>query len=329
MSDLKLYAIELENRKVFLHVSPPIYEKYLFQECKIMFEFVKKNNPIRILNEIELEDVLKINYYVKYFMRHYGINNVRGGSYTEEVLPDYLLKLLKSEIETTFETYENDIELYENIITFYQSKQVDKDKEIDNLKKKMIEYKNKLHLLSFLSYDKFNNIIKDIEWLKYEISNRQSIYDIPVDTIEKFRKVVVTRPILSVQNDYETIRYKRIVENLKDLVKMYYELDNKILVNYSDSYLRNRLLSINETREEITAILQNPKFVLDNIFLHPYSITQWGKYIEIANKMLYKITEIAYTISNLNDEIKYDISTFPDNFENKIKYSIHYLEENL
>jgi len=139
MSENILYVIALENNKYFLHLSPPIYEDYLLKECIIMYDFVKNNRPCYIESKIDLDNtsdeindiVLKINYYVKYYMKKYGVNNVRGGIYTDETLPDYLLQSLYTELNITIEDYEKNIEIIENVLQTYQNKQFDLNEKRD------------------------------------------------------------------------------------------------------------------------------------------------------------------------------------------------------
>ena len=320
MSEMKLYAIELENRKVFLHVCPTIKLPYLFPECKIMFDFVNKNPPIRVLNEIELEDVLKVDYYVKYFMRHYGIDNVRGGSYSDEVLPEYLLKTLRLEIETTFEDYMDNIDLYTNIEQRYNKKS-NKEEEIVKINKLWKNYKYKKDLLESLSFNGYETIIDDIDWLKDEIDNKTDYYHCSITTVENLG----SRKSLSI-NSYEGNKYKYIIKNIISLIDVYYDIcDNTNQEAIFDSYLRNRLISIKNTRTEKTALIGKPQFVLDHIFLHPFSIPSWNAYLEIAKELLENITNIAYIVKNLIDEIEFDISKVSSNFEQEVQYSIKYL----
>ena len=130
MSDFKLYAIELENRKVFLQVSIPISEELLLQQCRVMVKFVNDNPPIKIIHTIDIDDVLKINYWVKYFMRYYGIDNVRGGNYIDEILSPELMQFLRMEIGATFDDYEDDVDVFENVLTECFAKESRRDSRL-------------------------------------------------------------------------------------------------------------------------------------------------------------------------------------------------------
>lgn len=326
MSDLKLYAIELDEKRVFLHVSLPLHEHLLFKECSIMFDFVKKYQPIHVLNEIELEDVLKVDYYVKYFMRHYGIDNVRGGNYLDEVLSNDVLKLLKMEISKTFADFENDNQLYEEIVMYYKMIDVDITEEISRLNNKLNEYKNIKKLLNKLSI--YKNIIMDINWLCDEIKNRRDIYDIPVDTIQKLYNVLHKIPnILSLKKPEEFEKYNGVMKHINELINIYSILTLELSCDeLSSSGLRNRIHAIKENQIEITTLLKYPHFTFDSIILHPHTINNWSSYSKSTLDLIDKIVTIAYTVTNLLDELAYDLTAFPDNFEKMMNCSIRFLE---
>jgi len=325
MSDLKLYAIELDSKKVFLHVSLPIKEQLLFQECTILFDFVKKYPPIRVLNEIDLEDVLIVDYYVKYFMRHYGIDNVRGGNYTDEVLSNDVLTRLKMEIGKTSADYERDNELYEYLVLYYKMIDLDRLKEIEKLNNQLEIYKAKQELVGLFSTDK--NIIADLEWLTDEIKNKRDIYDLPVDTIQKLYKVIYKTPsILSLKKNGEFDYYNNVMIKIVDLIDKYALLTSDFSENIPCVGVRNRIHSIIENKIEITTLLKYPRFTFDNIILHPHIINNWSSYTENSLELIDKITTMAYTLINFLDELNYDLSILPEYFEKKTRYSILFLE---
>ena len=347
MSDLLLYAIELENRKVFLQVSPKIYQDYLFKECHIMFDFVKKNPPLKIIHTLELEDVLKINYWVKYFMRHYGIDNVRGGNYTDEVLSEDTLRFLKREIESTYYDYEKEIDIFENVLTTYQSKDLD-EKEKDRLLMRSTSYKSRQTLLSLIDIPE--NIIDHLEWIKGEIMNVKSIYNIPLDSGfrdeadsdqlsgEQSRKVnikggfsIISKLYSRVHltNTIEKDRYRIVMNNLKQLLNVYYSINREQFYPYCvDSYLRNKFESFIGNRIESGVLIMNPNFTLDNFFFHPYVIMDWDSQTDIVNKLLDDWLSMAQSILNWRDEIIFDMSTFPTDFEKKTHYALHLYDAN-
>jgi len=227
MEDFKLYAIELENRKVFLQVSMPIREQLLLQQCRVMVKFVNKNPPIKILHIIDIDDVLKINYWVKYFMRYYGIDNVRGGNYTDEILSPRSMQFIREEIGATFDEYEDNIEVFENVLTEYNDKTLDKE-EKERLENRLTDYKNRQKMLEYLPV--YNGLLEDLEWVKSEIANTRLIYDIP-DKVKTGRGFNILSNYYSINrlcvNTYDKDRYKQILKRLKEFIVDYYSLTSK------------------------------------------------------------------------------------------------------
>ena len=327
MTDFKLYAIELENRKVFLQVSMPIYEEFLFQECRAMFDFVKKNPPVKIIHTIDLDDVLKVNYWVKYFMRYYGIDNVRGGNYREEILSPETVEFLKREIETTMEDYEQDIELFESVLTSYNSKNLDEE-EKKRLENKLRDYNDRQTLLKFLEIDD-DALLKDIEWIANEIINIRSAYESTYESKKSGYGILssIYSRVSSSTNTLEKNKYRAILKKLQSLITRYYLLNEENVLEYcGDPYLRNKLDSFEQTKMETTVLLVNPGFTLDNFFLHPHSLMNWDHQIEIVNDLIDKWLHMFYSIKNWRDELRFDLSTFPPDFEKHTQYALQLYE---
>ena len=62
--------------------------------------WTKKYKPIKIVETIQSDDKMDEDKYTKKYMLLYGIERVRGGSYTDMVLPEYKLKCLRDELCT-------------------------------------------------------------------------------------------------------------------------------------------------------------------------------------------------------------------------------------
>lgn len=323
MSEYKLYIIELENNKFFLHVSLPIYEYYLFKVCSILFDFVKKNPPISILNNFDIIDILDINYYVKYFMRKYGIDNVRGGNYTNEILDIDEKNILIKEIFTTFENYDNNNNIIEEIIQKYQYKEFDKF-EKENIEKSLRTYNNKKYLLSILTNNNDNHlyIINDLIWIKEEINNIKTIWDNKSSLQELYK-----RKKLSISTDIIN-RYKFTLKRIHSIISIYFSLDKNILEPYLITpYLNLKFSSIKKYTEPESILITKPQFILDMFFYHPHSIINWDKHYELLTQLLENITDISYTILNIIDELNFDLSYYSDNFEKKMKYSLEIIPD--
>jgi cellular nucleic acid-binding protein len=61
-------------------------------------EWTRKYNPIKVVDQIHDADEFDEDKYTKMYMKKYGIDKVRGGTYTQIYLPDYSIRTLEKEI---------------------------------------------------------------------------------------------------------------------------------------------------------------------------------------------------------------------------------------
>jgi len=92
-----LYFVSLENDKVFIFPSLQQEEGAVLKECT-EFEFAKVNAPVCII--FSVTDFLpeEIDENVKLFMKEFGMDTVRGGSYLDVVLSPDVLQSLDKEL---------------------------------------------------------------------------------------------------------------------------------------------------------------------------------------------------------------------------------------
>ena len=93
-----VYVLELSHKKWFIYVSSENEIKDIYLNSQIQYQYVANHLPILSHNSTPINDVLDIDYFVKKYMRMYGINNVRGGSYSNEVLSSNTKEVLEKEI---------------------------------------------------------------------------------------------------------------------------------------------------------------------------------------------------------------------------------------
>lgn len=91
-----LYFISLENDKVFIFPSLEQEEDAVLKECT-EFEFAKVNAPVCIIFSVAGILSEEIDENVELFMKEFGVDSTRGGSYLDVVLsPDVLQSLAQS-----------------------------------------------------------------------------------------------------------------------------------------------------------------------------------------------------------------------------------------
>jgi len=94
---LYMYYVSLENDKLLLHVDFKQEADVVLSDCTKLYEFARINEPIKIVYTSEVKDLYDVDKDVKLFMNMFGVENTRGGSYTDIELPDYLMKTLLHE----------------------------------------------------------------------------------------------------------------------------------------------------------------------------------------------------------------------------------------
>lgn len=61
-------------------------------------EWTRRYKPLKVIETIHHADDFDEDKYTKMYMKQYGINNVRGGSYAQINLPEYSLQALEKEL---------------------------------------------------------------------------------------------------------------------------------------------------------------------------------------------------------------------------------------
>ncbi len=98
MSATNIYILKLKGAKYYVGKSDnPMkrYEKHLKGEGSA---WTRKYKPIGVEKVIENQTSFDEDKWVKVYMQKHGIDNVRGGAYVLEELPEFQIDALKSEI---------------------------------------------------------------------------------------------------------------------------------------------------------------------------------------------------------------------------------------
>ena len=160
-----LYVIRLEDERYFIHVqsAETLYDANtdkIMNNCVLLYDYVKQYKPKEIADIVYQIDFLYIDRFVLNYMQMYGIDYVRGGSYTDLILPEYLLLSLSDQFKTmTSLPYE------------IQSKINNIDKPVNSVNPKQTAEKNqqlKDHHKSINEFD-YIKTKDDLIWLKHYI----------------------------------------------------------------------------------------------------------------------------------------------------------------
>jgi hypothetical protein len=294
--EILLYAILLENNKVILHPTVKEYKKNLFTELELCYEFVNISKPIKILSTYYIFDVLEIDKYVKEYMLKYGIDNVRGGSYIEIILPDYKIKSLENELSLNMNKFSKKALMINNIIEKYNDMDIEDRKieknilfnkldEFNQLKKDYSYYGTLISSPAIVRIDR--NIINNLDWLHNHILYN----DINDFVITKDAKFIYNETILL----------------LKKLAKLFFE-------RFPDYDFKP------------TLYYQRPDVIFDRIFIHKRYFNDWEQTIRTAVEVYNKFEFMYYKLLNCIEELEFDLSTFSEDFEEEAQLTIKHLD---
>lgn len=285
-----LSVIELQNKYYFIFVSSEKPSYKIMEDCEFYYDFAKINKPIKIIEQIKINDDFIIDLTVKTYMYFYGYNYVRGGSYSEEILS-------KSQ-ENTIEKELDFIENVENIDRDYLMKQIQRYNKnyisIEEIDKTILEIRENFQKYEFdkRKYDElFPHPFKDI--LKHIIpEDFDWLYDIC---------------ILNIRSSDSTFS---ITSHDKIYIQKYKILLN--IINYLNFLSINTEFFIKYSREleEYSIYLKYPQFIFDDFIYH--NTTKSSNKLEPFCLFL---KTLLYVAINRIDEYKYDMLTYEYNIE--------------
>jgi len=235
--NINIYVLECNDNKYYIgktSLSVDIrYSQHLTDEnCA----FTTKYKPIKIVETIKSNDPLDEDKITKKYMILYGIDNVRGGSYTKLKLDDWMIKSLEHEFKSS-----QDICYKCNTKGHFA-----KDCDIDSFN--IIEYIGKFNTLDELT-DEINrlNPIYDniIQIQKYiNITNKYNIK--LIDNIKKSNEIKykIDKITTEIQNKYggrhsfnntEENNRRHLEQKKQDLHNEYCKLPNNPENIYSET----------------------------------------------------------------------------------------------
>ena len=99
-----IYVLLCSNQKYYIGKTDATLQDRIISHFRgIGSEWTRKYAPIKVVEEIRDADEFDEDKVTKRYMKTFGIQNVRGGSYTQLKLPRYLLLALQQELCTASE----------------------------------------------------------------------------------------------------------------------------------------------------------------------------------------------------------------------------------
>jgi len=305
MYELYLYILQLENDKTLLHISSNnnLDNNYLFLQCQIIYEFAKENKPIKIIDVLKLSTLLEADYYVKRYMLYYGIDNVRGGSYTNNQIQPDVYKFLENELLLDSIEIDEDSDIFSQIYYKYsQYNEMQIRKEKDFLKSQLEYMKSKQ-----IFYDSLSNSLK-IHNSNSNFSIRQDIFS----ELDWIKNIIHSNSFEKLENT-QIYRYRTILKIFEQIKQTFLKLNEKL------------------PDFEPIIFLQNPSTIFDTFFYHRINIPEFAdkqvdNLVEVADSVLSKFEYMSYFIVNRMDELEYDLKSNGPNYLKSLKYSFEYIE---
>lgn len=92
-----LYILQLENGKYYVGKTDDVAKRYSEHKSGRGSEWTRLYKPIKMLETRKVISEEDENATTKELMKKYGIDNVRGGSFVQKELPDFVKKTLELE----------------------------------------------------------------------------------------------------------------------------------------------------------------------------------------------------------------------------------------
>jgi len=305
-----LYPLKLSNNKWFIYVTREQNIKKVYEISKYRYENISNNSPILSHECIKINDILEIDFFVKKYMRLYGIDKVRGGSYTNELLSIEEQNILSKEINQKFNNLDKPVD---TTISEYNNISDWTIERIENRKKELLKNQETY----YFDQEKYNKLMEklyntertidskillDIEWLNtiidqlineyYKVNNdnimNDEIYEVPeivINTYKKVRKIIIG-------------------------------LNKKFIEIYENE---DYLYCSNEILEQMIQNLDKLFTITDNININEVIINK--EYVFRQLDYMY------YCLINKKDEYEFDKNYYPENFEMMTKWKLNKLEE--
>ena len=196
-----IYVIECENNKYYVDIyySDKILqngglEQEIIKQNIIKYENVLKYKPIKIIGfEFDAQNI-NINQHVKQFMIQYGINNVRGGDYSDLELSNKIINKLN------FEFIGNYLKLNGRVHCFYCMKVhnnnndcLGKNIDTSNFLKDCNDYNTIIIKINYITnyYDKIVLLNNQINVIMTCINSNANDYNYRHELNEKYKKYIM------------------------------------------------------------------------------------------------------------------------------------------
>jgi len=345
-----LYVFLLQDNKYFVYSSDTAeyldalqssmresnMEEIIKLEIVNLFEFVRRHPPVQIVESNYLSDNFEIDKTVKKYMMLYGIDCVRGGSYTSPILPEFQQAALQSELNYLDQPFmaldqQHSMRDEEKMRAFLYQTMLSQELA---LKTSTWFEKNRARQALLDKYgalcDKRDKLYRTLRDFVYFTAIHENV-SAGQFCIEENGKYVMDKSILGPVakiKEYLNGGFIRVTGDStahNTIKKNYRETMNYVVhaLYLIKKYRPDEDLSVFfVTGENIHPIyFTHPHFLLDQIVLHPHSSP---KDLETAYHLWVGLEGICQWVFNTIDTLTFDVEQLPDNIEWKYEVVRHY-----
>lgn len=307
-----VYALELSHKKWFIYVSSEHDIKDVYLKSQLQHEYIANHLPILSHNLTNIHDVLDIDYFVKKYMRMYGINNVRGGSYSNEILSSNTKEVLENEINASFNDYnqciDTSIDDYKKISLWSSDKIKETKKELLR-KKELFTIENEQYNTLQKPFHNSNNtisrqLIVDFNWLNNTVNELINDYI----TVYQETNNIMDEEVYEVSIDIQD-KYTSFKEKIYGLNQRFYETYE------GENYLYS-------TYDEINNYINT----LEPFFLIIDEYIDFNSVVSNKYNVLKQVEYMIYSLITLLDEYIFDVNSYPENFTFITNWKLQQLE---
>jgi hypothetical protein len=269
-------------------------------EAELYYDYLKKYKPISIIRRYDTEDRFDVDKYVKIFMLDYGVDYVRGGSYSDEFLSDSQTAVLLNELETLSPSnlMKQREETVNTLIQTYAFSKMTKDEiqlERETLKKTLETFKKEKTEFESIQING-SQITSDIQWIQFACFQITEIYN--TNKGNTFLSKLVEKEFIE--------RYKQVLVSLQIVFVICKKYGYSTIID--DVYIKY------------------PEFLLDDFFYHLHRI-HIPRYITQVGHLCKSYEYMTNIIINKMDEKAFDVSTWGEDVEWRVKRTLYILDK--
>jgi hypothetical protein len=284
-----IYFLALEHSKYFFFATESTttsecYPVQIFLESVLSYDYLQKYKPTYIINKWPETHPIDLDTYVKKFMLLYGIDNVRGGSYSSIELTPEQISFLKTELYGPKEPFpqeviNNSIQKYAKGV--YSNKELKKEKA--QLELNYTKYKNEKENLEYLKKLDIPQIKNSIEWLKNICEIQRT----------RFSLRQTQTPIYRIQQ--------------QEIYEEYHKAITAINKTYEAFITYSKTLPKIDTDLSI----KNPEFLFDDYIFHGHRV-HLPIYLDRVNRLCCVYEYFLTFLENRLKEYEFDFSSWGD-----------------